>query len=368
VIATWLSTSYRDFSAEVERIDEMLWEALALEPKSRVLFCGFSQSKTIIERAVANGVRVSLMTTDEREVREARQLGVEVLRGSLLGIPARTEGFYLVVAYHVLHETDPTLHRHIIGEFGRVARRIAIVEPGPPSDLLGSRIASLYARAKRSRGQFEQYQSISYWRELLGRVRSHVVPHEIRFSSIPPKRYLRDGIQLLISSMRVAGAAESDLRDLQGLAENATTQLVPQPRYVLFAGRTPSDIPARPRLAELQRQGAAVTEAARRQPTPVPQPLPRPKPVPIVVESHPSTLLPTPVPVRAATQPTPTPTGPTTLRPRSAPVGDALTDEFADFGLPRDEEESPLAATQSSFQAIFGIPDIPGTTSFDWTD
>ena len=250
----WSSSTYNEFATEAHRIEELILAALAIEPQTEVLFCGFENSRVAIDRALAIGAKVAVIETRPELLRAAQSLGIEAIRASATGIPIRAGRFQLAVAYHYLHEVDPTYHTQIIFEMGRVAKRIAIVEPGPPSDLLGSRIASLYARAKQRLGQYEHYQTLEYWRRLLLGIRSHINPVEIRYAHLPPLPFLHRTMEVILESIKIAGADEEDLRSLYGLAAASDTQLIPQPRYVLLAGMSAADIPDRPRFAELQKQ------------------------------------------------------------------------------------------------------------------
>ena len=111
-----------------------------------------------------------------RQIALSERLGATAMRGSATMIPASTNAYDVAVAMHYLHEIDPGFHAQVVGELARVAKRVAIVEPSPPADPLGKRIAALYARAKRENGQFEGYQPIEYWRKLLAIVEGRRLP------------------------------------------------------------------------------------------------------------------------------------------------------------------------------------------------
>jgi hypothetical protein len=254
VTSSWSSSTYNEFTLEALRIEEMVWAALAVQPHSEIVFCGYENSKSIIERALAIGAKVTVIDSQSDGLRAASELGIEAIRASTTNIPIKNDRFALAIAHHYLHEVDPTYHTQILSELGRIARNIAIVEPGPPSDLLGSRIASLYSRAKRRLGQFEQYQNMEHWRRLLLGIRAHVTPAEIRYAHLPPKAFLHETMAMVLDSVKIAGAPEDDLKALRGVAQASDAQLVPQPRYVLLAGMSAADIPDRPRFHELQKQ------------------------------------------------------------------------------------------------------------------
>lgn len=246
------SKSYNEFERESHRIDELVWAAMAIAPNSRVLFLGFENSRNVITRALRDGVHVTVIESNPNAIREADTLGIEVVRASSSGLPFRSESFDVAVAYYYLHETDPSFHPQVTFEMSRVARRVTVVEPGPPADLLGSRIADLYARAKRDQGQFEQYQSVEYWRKLLSGVRSVVVPLTISYGTLPPRAFLRDTMRMMLDLMRIGGVSTNDLAEMRALANASDAQMLPQPRYVLLAASSLAEIPDRPRVNDLE--------------------------------------------------------------------------------------------------------------------
>ena len=246
------SRSYNEFERESHRIDELVWAAMAIAPKSRVLFLGFENSRDVISRALRDNVSVTVIESNPNAIRDAEELGIEVIRASSSSLPFKNESFDVALAHYYLHEVDPSFHPQVSFEMSRVARRIAVIEPGPPADLLGSRIAGLYARAKRDQGQFEQYQSVEYWRKLLGGVRPVVVPLTIAYGTLPPRAFLRDTMRMMLDLMRIGGVSNSDLIEMRALANASDAQMLPQPRYVLLAAMSLAEIPDRPRIHDLE--------------------------------------------------------------------------------------------------------------------
>ena len=246
------SKSYNEFERESHRIDELVWAAMAISPKSRALFLGFENSREVILRALRDDVHITVIESHPHAIREAEALGIDVVRASASGLPFKADTFDIAVAHYYLHEIDPAFHSQVAFELSRVARRISLIEPGPPADLLGSRIAGLYARAKRDQGQFEQYQSMEYWRKLLSGVRSVVVPLTVLYGSLPPRAFLRDTMRMMLDLMKIGGVSPSDLTEMRALAGASDVQMLPQPRYVLLAASSLAEIPDRPRIHDLE--------------------------------------------------------------------------------------------------------------------
>lgn len=223
-----------EFERESRYIDNLIWDALVIEPGTRVLFCGYGEDARWVRRAMEAGADVSVIEHREQIFRKFEDLGASLLRGSTSVIPAKADAFELAVAFHYLHEQDPFFHAQIVSELARVAKRVAVVEPGPPADPIGKRIARLYSQAKRELGQFEYYQPLEYWRKLLQAVKADISQHVFAFAKIPPLEYLRDTINLLLDTMEVEDAPRADLDELRALARRTDTMILPPPRYVLM--------------------------------------------------------------------------------------------------------------------------------------
>lgn len=231
-----------EFARESRYIDNLIWDALVIEPGQRVLFCGYGEDAKWVKRAIEAGASVSVIEHREEVLRRFADTGAKQLRGSTSVIPAKADSYDVAVSFHYLHETDPFFHAQIVSELARVAKRVEIVEPGPPADALGKRIARLYSQAKRELGQFEYYQPLEYWRKLLQAVKADVAQHVFAFAKVPPREYLRDTIELLLDTMEVEDAPTSDLEELRAIARRSDTMILPPPRFVL-TGAALGDLP-----------------------------------------------------------------------------------------------------------------------------
>ena len=287
-----------EFRRESQYIDNLIWDALVVEPGTRVLFCGFSEDARWVRRALAAGAEASVVEHRESEIRRYESIGATLLQGSTSFIPARPDSFDLAIAFHYLHEADPFFHAQIVSELSRVARRVAIVEPGPPADALGKKIASLYSQAKRELGQFEYYQPLEYWRKLLRATKAEISQHVFAFAKIPPLEYLRDTIELLLTTLEVEDAPKTDLDELRAIARRSDSLVLPPARYVI-CGAAAGDLPQpiftpreeptpTPPLAKAAQSNEPVPEVPRTvtreagyefppiEPPPAPKPIPSP--------------------------------------------------------------------------------------------
>lgn len=227
------ATLAREFERESYRIDQLIWDAMALRAGETALFCAISNNVDWIKRAVEIGVDVTVIANDSTELHELRGVPVKVLRGSTSMLPARDASFDATIAFHYLHEVDPFFHANVVSELARVGKRCVIVEPAPPSDPLGRRIASLYSRAKAQLGQFENYHDIDYWRKLLTIVKSDVAYQTFTFTRTPPRWAIRDTVRMIIDMMAAEETPEPYLDELRALAKRPDAQLLPQARYVI---------------------------------------------------------------------------------------------------------------------------------------
>jgi len=228
-------TNVNEFLRESRRIDQLIWDAMSLMEGERVLFCGSGNDGAWVKRAVEVGVQVSVIETDAKRLELLETLDVRALRGSTTMIPARDSSFDAVVAFHYLHEIDPTFHALTVSELGRVGKRIVIVEPAPPSDLFGKRIAELYSRAKYEAGAFEEYRPVDYWRKLLAIVKGDVWVQQFTFTRIAPRFLISDTIELILDAMAISDMPQPYLDELRDLAQRTETQLSPLSRFVLVA-------------------------------------------------------------------------------------------------------------------------------------
>jgi hypothetical protein len=236
-------TDVSDFQRESYRIDEQIWASLALRTGERALFLGMPNDGAWIARAVEIGVDVTVIVTSDAAIALTEKLGATAMRGSATMVPAVADAYDVAVAMHYLHEIDPGFHAHVVGELARVAKRVAIVEPSPPADALGKRIAALYARAKRDSGQFEGYQPIEYWRKLLAFVKGDVYQNLVTFTRVPSKEAVAETVSLILDAMVIEEMPKEYLDELRALAAHRDAQLLPLSRIVLVGTAAGVPIP-----------------------------------------------------------------------------------------------------------------------------
>ncbi len=376
--------SVREFEAEARYIEALIWDAIGLRAGERILICGYGDEARAVRAALERGAEVTVIESRDLAIAEFANIGATLLRGSTSVIPARDASFEVGLAYHYLHEVDPLFHSQILGELARVAGRVAVVEPAPPSDPLGKRIAALYAQAKRTAGLFERYQNIDHWKRLLQGVKAELAQHTLAFAKVPPPQYLRDTVELLLDTMKAEAAPEEIIDELRTIARRSDAQILPPVRNVLV-GAAVGDLPAplftaRPPLLEERHAATAAASAAAAKkknvdvrvaqndvttengyefpplpapPVPTEVPLIRPPGVPPgFSESHPAALSPPSFVPPPSFAPPPTFVPPPNFSP---PPGTG-------FGAPTNSGggDQPQPAFGAPFPPPFAVPPQPG--------
>jgi hypothetical protein len=266
-----------DFQRESYRIDEQIWNALALRSGERAIFLGLANDGAWVARAVEIGVEVTVVASTDAQIAAVERLGASAMRGSATMIAATEGSCDVAIAMHYLHEVDPGFHAQIVSELARVGRRVAIVEPSPPADALGKRIAALYSRAKRENGQFEGYQTIDYWRKLLAIVKAEVWQNLFTFTKVPPRKAVAETVSLVLDAMAIEDLPQGYLDELRALAARPDAQLLPLSRIVLVG--TAAGVTLGAGSAEPFRKDVAPPPPIARRPTHIavapPAPAPR---------------------------------------------------------------------------------------------
>ncbi len=339
-------TNVSDFQRESYRIDEQIWASLALRTGERALFLGVANEGAWIARAVEIGVDVTVVVTSDAAITLIEKLGATAMRGSATMIPSTANAYDVAIAMHFLHEIDPGFHAQVVGELARVAQRVAIVEPSPPADALGKRIAALYARAKRDSGQFEGYQPIEYWRKLLAVVKADVYQNLVTFTRVPPKEAVTETVSLILDAMAIEEMPKEYLDELRGLAAHRDAQLLPLSRIVLVGTSAGVPLP----------QGSGAAFRPNVTPAPPPQAA---QPAPVAFAATP--------PLPALADPF-TPTAPQPLGFGFAPDPPPLPSGLPTPPGPRDTAPPPgfsagpapaPPAAGAPFGAPFALPEDP---------
>src|SRR5579875_720210 len=97
-----MTTTPSDFQRESFRIDEQIWDALALRPGERVLFLGVANDGAWIARSVEIGLEVHALAPRDEQLALIERAGATPIRGSATMIPATENAYDVAVAMHYL--------------------------------------------------------------------------------------------------------------------------------------------------------------------------------------------------------------------------------------------------------------------------
>lgn len=364
-----------EFERESRYIEQLIWDAIAVAPASRVLICGYGPDGAQVKRALAAGAVVTVIEHRSEQINRFADLGATALRGSTSVIPARENTFDLAIAFHYLHEIDPFFHAQVLFELARVSKRIALVEPAPPSDPLGKQIALLYSQAKRELGAFEYYQPLEYWKKLLHAVKADISQHVFAFAKVPPREYLLDTIDLLLDTIEVEELPREYIDDLRAIAKRSDAQLLPPPRYVLI-GAAVGDL-VEPRFSHREEPPALKPSTS---PTPIAATTRAATPIVSPETGYEFPPIDPPSPPRRAPEPSPPPSpfrAPNAPKDEPPPVfspgllpGAPMppNPESAASPTPDSPFSAPFAMPPSDGAPRFGVPttDVPPITPWEW--
>ena len=378
-----------EFEAEARYIDKLIWEAIVVEQGAKMLVCGYGPEGAAVQRSIDAGADVTVIEHRNDAINRYKNLDAKLLRGSTSVIPAKDNTYDLALSYHYLHEIDPFFHAQVLAELARVARRVAVIEPAPPADPLGKRIALLYSQAKRELGQFEYYQPLEYWKKLLQAVKADVSQHVFAFAKVPPREYLRDTVKLMLDTIEMEDAPRQYMDELRTIAGRSDAALLPPPRFVLVGAALGELIV--PRFTQRVHKPARAAAIAAPAPTPAiaKAPDPVPAPVPVSEASAPPPAAPAvtpdagyefpPVEPPPVAQPTPQPAAHTAPVPPPQPApGFGFGAPSLPFGGPAPGGPQPPAPGISPFGMPFAVPGanenafglppegVPPTSTWAW--
>jgi hypothetical protein len=367
-----------EFERESRHIETLIGEAISLGSGEKVLFCGFGPDGSQVRRAIDAGAIVTVIEHRDDQIARFAHLGAKLLRGSTSVIPARDNTYDAAVSFHYLHEIDPFFHAQVIAELSRVARRVAIVEPAPPGDPLGKRIALLYSQAKRELGQFEYYQPMDYWKKLLQSVKADVAQHVFAFGKVPPSEYLKDTVELLLRTIEVEAAPKAYVDELRQIAKRSGSHLLPPPRFVLV-GAALGELPVQHFSPREEAKKPAPPGVAAAPPAAAPNPPADAPAAERAITAEEGYEFP-PLQPPAAPSASPAPAAPvtqtqTSAAPIAAPVPPANRDDVLPSPF-RKGREKPPSQEETPFGAPFAVPPteafgappagIPPSSTWHW--
>jgi len=143
--------------------EEEIWSSTSIKGLTVIDFGTGESTKKLIDL----GAKVITVDRDAEKFKKYGNLGIQLIKCEITNLPFNNKIADLAVFYFTLHEIDPLLHKEAISNACKVSSKIMVVEPYPKGCPAYQRYAELWRRAMHSVGRFEDYQPISYWKELI---------------------------------------------------------------------------------------------------------------------------------------------------------------------------------------------------------
>jgi len=147
--------------------------------------------------------KVIAVDMDIEKLKKCTSLGIPLINCDITSLPLNARIADLAVFYFTLHEINPLIHKKAVFSANRVSSKIMVVEPSPKGALTYQRYAELWRTAMHSIGRFEDYQPISYWKELIESCGFEiVVSKRIRQDMDIPPSVLEETMQSIMDEWR----------------------------------------------------------------------------------------------------------------------------------------------------------------------
>ncbi len=214
--------SIEAYSRDFERVmDEVLSIALSERPKVVVDVGVGDSTKALLGRSIELLIVIDVDCAKLRDFAPRLRCGdlsIEFLCGDVSMSPFRSTSIDLAVLHFVLHEVDPARHEAIIRELGRVSRYVLIAEPLPQGSELYNVLASVWRRAMRSVGRFEEYRDPSYWIKVVLRAGLAIVKTKlVRWRAAVPYEVMEVLVHSWIREWESLGVPNKIIEELKSL-------------------------------------------------------------------------------------------------------------------------------------------------------
>ena len=143
--------------------EEEIWSSTGIKGLTVIDFGTGESTKKLIDLEA----KVIAVDRDAEKFKKYGNMDVRLIKCEITNLPFNNKIADLAVFYFTLHEIDPLLHKKVISNAYKVSSKIMVVEPYPKGCSAYKRYAELWGRAMHSIGRFEDYQPISYWKELI---------------------------------------------------------------------------------------------------------------------------------------------------------------------------------------------------------
>jgi len=209
------------FEDERNRLRERVWSLLDVKKGTRYLDVGIGHTAYSLNRLLELGLDVTSIDIDLEVLYKHKENKAHFVQCNAATLPFRENTFNLSLAYFTFHEIAPILHTTVVSELHRISNKIMIVEPAIGKDPIYQRYQNIWTEAMHSIDQYEDYQAIDYWADLLQEQDARIVTSEALSHTAPlcgqeGKEYMRKAIE----DMRDEGVSEEYISRMHTLSED----------------------------------------------------------------------------------------------------------------------------------------------------
>ena len=211
------------FEEERKRLREKVWSFLDIKQGAKCLDVGIGHTAYSLNKLLELGLDVTSVDINLDVLNTHKTNKAHFVQCNANQLPFEENTFSLSLAYFTFHEIDSALHRTVVCELCRISKKLMIVEPALGKDNLFRRYQETWTAAMHSINQYEDYQAMDYWTDLLQKSDARIVTSETLSYTAPlcgqeGKEYMR----VAIEDMRDEGVSEEYISRMRTLTEDVT--------------------------------------------------------------------------------------------------------------------------------------------------
>jgi len=185
------------------------------------------------------GAKVIAVDIDAEKLEKCASLGIPLIKCDITSLPLNARIADLAVFYFTLHEINPLIHKKAVFSANRVSSKIMVVEPCPRGCPTYQRYVELWRTAMHSIGRFEDYQPVSYWKELIESCGFEiVVSKRVRQDRDIPLSVLEETMQSVMDKWRKLSVESKYVKEMSAFLEYAKKKGMRWSDIILIIGES----------------------------------------------------------------------------------------------------------------------------------
>jgi ubiquinone/menaquinone biosynthesis C-methylase UbiE len=214
-------TNMTAFEQERKKIGEKILSLLELRPDEKILDVGVGRTAYSLKKLIELGAPVTAIDIDWQVLHQHKTSEASAIQCNAAYIPIRNTAFHIALANFTFHEINPVLHRQVVSELCRVSHKVVIVEPAFADDPLCRRFQEIWTESMHSINQFEDYQSMASWTNLLKGCGARVTvtetfPSRVRLCGEEAREYMKTTVEELYAE----GVSDKHINNMQSLEKD----------------------------------------------------------------------------------------------------------------------------------------------------